>query len=66
MGLSNDMEKAKVESQDDMEVERMGSSGRACFGRGRCESGVRWWGTDIETTRAGTTRFFTIGFYLVF
>ncbi len=28
----------------------MGSSGGACLGRGRCESGVRWWGTDAETT----------------
>ncbi len=50
MGLSIDMEKAKVGSLDDMEVERMGSSDGACFGRGRCESGVRWWGTDADTT----------------
>ncbi len=49
MGLSNDMEKAKVASPDDMEVEWMGFSGKACFGRGRCESGVRWWGRDAET-----------------
>jgi len=44
------MGKVKVGSLDDMEVERMGSSGGACFGGGRCESGVRWWGTDAETT----------------
>jgi hypothetical protein len=50
VGLSNDMEKVKVGSLDDMEVKRMGSSGRACFGCGRHESGVRWWGTDAETT----------------
>lgn len=50
MGLSNDMENEKVGSLDDMEVERMGSSGRVWFGRGRHESGVRWWGTDAETT----------------
>jgi hypothetical protein len=50
VGLSIDMEKAKVGSLDDMEVERMGSSDGACFGRGRCESGVRWWGTDADTT----------------
>jgi hypothetical protein len=50
VGLSSDMEKVNVGSLDDMEVERMGSSGGACLGRGRCESGVRWWGTDAETT----------------
>jgi hypothetical protein len=49
VGLSNDMEKAKVGSLDDMEVERIGSSDRACFGCGRHESAVRRWGTDVET-----------------
>jgi len=43
------MEKAKVGSLDDMEVERIGSSDRACFGCGRHESAVRRWGTDAET-----------------
>jgi len=33
-----------------MDIESMGSNGRACFGHGRCESGVRWWGSDAEIT----------------
>ncbi len=49
MDLFDDMKKVKVGSLDDMEVERVRSSGKACFGCGRCESGVKWWGT-IETT----------------
>jgi hypothetical protein len=46
----DDMKKVKVGSLDDMEVERVRSSGEACFGCGRCESGVKWWGTNVETT----------------
>jgi hypothetical protein len=36
----NGMKKVKVGSLDDMEVKRVGSSGGACFGCGRCESGL--------------------------
>jgi hypothetical protein len=48
--LFDDMKKVKVGSLDNLEVERVRSSGEACFGCGRHESGVKWWGTDVETT----------------
>jgi hypothetical protein len=30
---------------NDMDIESMGLNDGACFGCGRCESGVRWWGS---------------------
>jgi hypothetical protein len=44
------MEKLKVGSPNDINVESVGFSGGAYFGHGRCESGVKWWASDIETT----------------
>jgi len=32
-----------------MDIASMGPNGEACFGLRRCESGVRWWGSDVET-----------------
>ncbi len=40
MGLFDDMEKMWVASPNDMDVQSVGSNGRACFGGGRCESGA--------------------------
>jgi len=37
----DDMKKVKVGSLDDMEVERVRSSGEDCFGCGRHESGIK-------------------------
>lgn len=36
-------------SLNEMEVKSVGSSGGACFGHGRHESGFRSWGSDVET-----------------
>jgi hypothetical protein len=33
-----------------MDVASMRFSGEASLGCGRCESGVKWWGSDVETT----------------
>jgi len=49
VGPSDDMEKVKVGSLDDMDIETIGPSGRACSRHGRHESGVRWWGTNAKT-----------------
>jgi hypothetical protein len=49
VGPSDDMEKVKVGSLDDMDIETIGPSGRACRRHGRHESGVRWWGTNAKT-----------------
>jgi len=35
---------------NDMDIESVGFSDKACFGRGRRESGVRWCDNDVETT----------------
>ncbi len=37
-------------SLDDMDAKKVGSGGEACFGHGRRESGVKWWGMDVEIT----------------
>jgi len=39
-----------VGAWNEMDVESVGSNSGAYFGRGRCESGVKWWGSDVETT----------------
>jgi len=38
-----------VGSPNDMDVKSVGSNGGACFGGGRCESGVGWWASHAET-----------------
>jgi hypothetical protein len=45
---SNDMDMMKVGSLDDMDIKRVGSSGMDYFERGRHESGVTWWGINVE------------------
>lgn len=36
-------------SPNEMEVKSVGSNGGACFGSGRHESRVMWWGSDTKT-----------------
>jgi len=39
-----------VGSSNDMDIESVGSNGGACFGRGRHESRVKWWGSNAKIT----------------
>jgi len=50
VGPYDEMEKVKVGSHDDMVFKRVGSSGGAYFGCGRCENGAKWWGMDTKIT----------------